>query len=346
MKNVILIILTAVIVSAALFSGTCPADPVPAELGRARLVFDSDHDAARDGANSVYLWEGGHLSKIFKNAVCPRWSLDGERIACIMRGAGGEGDIALLDRGGNLRQKITPGKKAQAVEWLDANNLVYAAQDTAEPESRKTYVIRRELSTDREKILYATQEGGEVYQMNWARDRVRLVLDVKDRLAEAQELRRGIVILDLALEGSPMTVYELNAFKPALFHDDATLIFQTDRDRAGKVVSKASAGVLAAYDTVSGGWAPIRDALNVQNTRFSRDGRYFYSAEGEGDRDVVIRLFTIENLKDPFLRISSRRIGKAGPYKDMRPDLFVPDMTAGHFVALPVWISRKRGRLR
>ncbi|HPM42713.1 MAG TPA: hypothetical protein PLV52_02675, partial [Candidatus Omnitrophota bacterium] len=292
--------------------------------------------------NSVYLWEGGRLSKLFKGAVCPRWSLDGERIACVMREKGREGDIAILDRRGKLRKEIALGKKAQSVEWLDANTLIYAAQDSSEPEFRKTYVISYDLAGDREKILYATREGGDVYQMNWSRDRARLVLDVRDRLAASQELRRGIVILDVSAKDSSITVYELSVFKPALFHDDATLICHTDRDRAGKVVPNADTGMLAAYDIRSGVWAPIRDALNVQNTRFSRDGRYFYSSEGEGDRSIVIRLFTIKNLSDPLLRISTWNNEPSQPRKDVRPDLFVPGMKTGVFVALPVWIFGER----
>ncbi len=306
------------------FASAHALDNGPAELKSVRFVFDSDRDWALDKMISVYLWEGGRAKKLFKGAICPRWSPDGERIACVLRNPEKETGIAILDRSGTMRTEIMPSENAQAVEWLDENNLIYIAQGQGEPDFRKTNLIKYDLSTDNERILYTTQGSGEIYQMNWNRVRDGLILDIKDRFPGEQEFKRRAAFLNVKTGGSPKIIYEWSAYKPALFHDDETLVFQTDLMKDGKPVKKTGDGALAAYNLQTGEWAGVRDASSVQNTRFSRDGNYFYSAEGEGEQAVVIRLFSVEDLNKPLLRVSPGKGEPSWPHKDLRPDLFIP----------------------
>jgi len=339
MKNrypVIMVGIFVIVISA--LASAYPAEKVPVELKGARFVFDSDRDRASDGASSVYLWEDGRTSKLFKGAICPRWSPDGERIACVLRVPGKEGEIAILDRSGTMRTEMAPIERAQAVEWLDANNLIYIARGQGEPEFVKTYIILYDLVTNVEKKLYSTQESGEIYQMNWDRAHDNLILDTRDRFSEGTEFTRRNVLLNVKAGGPPRVLYGYSAYKPSLFHDDETLVFQSDLKMDGRPAAKAGTGALAAYDIRSGEWAGIRDALSIQNTRLSEDGRYFYSAEAEGSDTVIIRLFSVEDLNRPLLRVSPKKSVLSRPYKDLRPDLFIPGAAAAIAVS-PVYLS-------
>ncbi|MBN2453883.1 MAG: PD40 domain-containing protein [Candidatus Omnitrophica bacterium] len=340
MKNRYVIIFAAVFAAVATaFTDACCADIMPGTLKNARIVFDSDRDLASDGVRSVYLWEDGRVSRLFKGAVCPRWSPDGESIACVLKGREKDGEIAILNCSGIMKTEITPMEKAEAVEWLDGNNLVYVGRKQKDAETGRSLVILYELPSNNERVLYSTRDSGEIYQINWNRGRDNLILDLKDGFSEEAGFERRAVLLDIRPGGVPKIIHGYNAYKPAIFHDDNTLIFQTDLDMAGNPVKDPAAGALTAYDMDSGEWAGIRDALSVQNTRFSNDGNYFYSAEGESNDSAVIRLFSVDDLNRAILRISPKGNWLSKPYKDLRPDLFLPDSVVTAAAALPVSMS-------
>lgn len=310
---------------------------IPADLKSARIVFDSDRDRSIDKVNSIYLWEAGRISKIFKGAFCPRWSPEGDRIACVLEIPGKEGYIGILDRAGAIKTEIEAGEKAIALEWLGRGHIIYVAKDAGDTEFSRSHIILYELATNKERKLYSTQESGEIYQINWDKDRANLILDVSDIFPGSGELRRRTALLDLRTGGPLKMVYDHNAYKPALFHDGSTIVFQADLDIKGSHVNRPGTGVLAAYDISSGEWAGIRDALFVHNTRFSDDGKYFYSAEGEGDKSVVIRLFLVDDLERPVLRVSQKSAWPARAHKDLRPDLFISPAAAS-IPIVPVYV--------
>lgn len=317
--------LAAVILVPLALTGATYAAGLPDDLRGARFVYDSDRDIAKDGAPAVYLWEGGRTVKLFVGAIGPRWSPDGDRIACILALPGKKGTIAVLDRAGKIRIEIPPREAAEAVEWLDGDTLIYAAREERRAQdTRRTLLIRHDMRTASERILYATQASGEIYQLNWNRGRDRLIIDIMDRFPGEQDLMRRTAVLDAKDGGALETVYDRPASRPALSHDDETLVFQTDLDVQGKPAAKAGEGALAAFNIRSGEWAPIRRAHFVHNTRFSDNGRYFYSAEAEGETSVSIRVFSIEDMDTPVLRVSRATGILAEPHKDLRPDLFMP----------------------
>ena len=102
MNKPIIISCTFICLSLALITGCFGADKQTSEI-KGRFVFDSNRIDVPD----IFITESGKTKLLFKQALAPAWSSDGERIAC----AGSDGNpkkhgLLIIDAKGNKKEFI------------------------------------------------------------------------------------------------------------------------------------------------------------------------------------------------------------------------------------------------
>jgi dipeptidyl aminopeptidase/acylaminoacyl peptidase len=300
-----------------------PKNPI-----QGKIIFESNREALKDaiigqdgfkkGILSLYLWENGKITKFFKGGSHPRWSPDGERIACVRWGTG---NIAILDANGNILQEIKPTHYALRVDWFDDNSIFYVGEERSRSRGQMptAFLMKYDLSVHEDVILYKTVPLGRISNVSFNKDGDIFIFHLDDKLKRESELSTYVVFFDSATKS--LNVVYKNAFDPVLLDDGRNILFTTNWTPDGRKIEQFGWGALVKYNLETKDFDVIRPTSWVRNMRLSRDGKYLYTSEPVERDGNAIHIYSVENLKRPIYVIPPATIYGYNDFShDLNPD--------------------------
>lgn len=278
--------------------------------------FVVDCVRSKDG---IYIFERGNFKLLTTNAGFPKWSSDGNEIACINLNK-----ILFFNSKTHKNTKIINLGDCQILPfvWAKDDSFLIIPIRVFENNFYNYYLIKYDLKTNKQEMLYQFLFRNirfNIKNLCLSNDNKSLAF-----FAGSNELNSYLYFLDIKTK--QVQYLWKDGYPIGWLPNNKDLIFLANNDRKGSILNEGLGSILN-IDVLTKNISTVENFtfIDSQNIRLSRDGKYLYYSKRTVNKGYQIMLSKLgqRDDHDEIKVTNSFFVNKEKGYsKDMEPDWY------------------------